>query len=87
MKGGKVLHDWVDAQSFLEVRVEGAPRRLDGRMHAVEVYMRDYRNVSGLQIPYVIETTLQGVPRTERMVIDKAVVNPHLDDARFAKPT
>jgi len=39
------------------------------------------------QIPYLIETTLQGVTRTERMIIEKAAVNPHLDDARFAKPT
>ena len=87
LKDGKVVHDWVDAQSFLEVRVEGVPRRLDGRMHAVEVYLRDYRSVAGLQIPYVIETTLQGVTRTERMIIEKADVNPRLDDARFAKPS
>jgi len=87
LKDGRVVHDWVDAQSFLEIRVEGVSRRLDGRLHAVEVYMRDYRSVSGLQIPYLIETTLQGVTRTERMIIEKAAVNPHLDDARFAKPT
>lgn len=87
LKDGKVVRDWVDAQSFLEVKVEGVPRRLDGRMHPVEVYMRDYRSVSGLQIPHLIETSLQGVTRTERMIIDKAAVNPHLDDARFAKPT
>src|SRR5256885_11503101 len=31
-------------------RSEGRPRRLDGVYHPVEVYYRDYRPVSGLQI-------------------------------------
>ncbi|MDB6091088.1 MAG: uncharacterized protein JWN85_3872 [Gammaproteobacteria bacterium] len=87
LRNGHVVHEWVDAQSFLEVKVEGTPRRLDGKMHAVAVYMRDYRNVSGVQIPYLIETTVQGVERTEKIIIEKAAVNPHLDDSRFAKPT
>ena len=87
LKNGHVVHDWVDAQSFLEIKIEGTPRRLDGKMHAVAVYMRDYRNVSGLQIPYMIETTVQGVERTEKIIIEKATVNPRVDDARFAKPT
>jgi hypothetical protein len=87
LKNGHVVYEWVDAQSFLEVKLEGTPRRLDGKMHTVAVYMRDYRNVSGLQIPYVIETTVQGVERTEKIIIEKATVNPHLDDSRFAKPT
>jgi hypothetical protein len=87
LKNGRVLYEWVDAQSFLEVKLEGTPRRLDGKMHSVAVYMRDYRNVSGLQIPYLIETTVQGVERTEKIIIETATVNPHLDDSRFAKPT
>jgi hypothetical protein len=86
LSNGHVLHDWVDAQSFLEVKVEGTPRRLDGRLHPVAIYLRDYRNVGGVQIPHLIETTVQGVERTERVVIEKATVNPRLDDSRFAKP-
>jgi hypothetical protein len=87
LKNGPVVYEWVDAQSFLEVKMEGTPRRLDGRIHAVAVYMRDYRSVSGLQIPYLIETTVQGVERSEKIIIEKATVNPQLDDSRFAKPT
>lgn len=87
LKNGHVVHDWVDVQSFLEVKIEGAPRRLDGKPHAVASLLRDYRKVDGLQIPFVIETTVQGVQRTEKIQIDKVVVNPKLDDARFAKPS
>ncbi|MEA3179831.1 MAG: hypothetical protein QOI59_3354 [Gammaproteobacteria bacterium] len=85
-RNGRVLRDWLDAQSFLEVKIEGTPRRLDGRMHRVAIYLRDYRNVGGIQIPHLIETTVQGVERTEKIVIEKAAVNPHVDDSRFAKP-
>jgi hypothetical protein len=86
LKNGRVLNDWVDAQSFLEVKTEGASRRLDGRMRPVAVYMRDYRKVGGIEIPHLIETAVQGASRTEKIVIEKAMVNPRLDDSRFAKP-
>jgi outer membrane lipoprotein-sorting protein len=87
LKDKTVLHDWVDAQTFLEVKIEGAPRKLDGRFHPVFVYMRDYRQEGGLQIPHVLETTVQGVARVEKISIEKVAVNPRLDDSRFAKPT
>jgi outer membrane lipoprotein-sorting protein len=87
LKTGEVLHDWVDAKSFLEVKVDGTPRRLDKKLHAVSVYLRDYRSVNGLQIPHLIETVVQGVQRTEKIQIEKVAVNPHLDASRFAKPT
>jgi outer membrane lipoprotein-sorting protein len=87
LKDGHVLHDWVDARSFLEVKIEGTPRRLDGKIRSVAVYLRDYRNVSGLQIPYLMETTVAGVERTEKVILEEATVNPKLDDSHFAKPT
>lgn len=83
---GHIVHEWVDAQSFLEVRVEGTPRRLDKKIHPVVVFMRDYRNDGGLQIPHVLETQVAGVARTERILIDKVIVNPKLDDAIFTQP-
>lgn len=97
LKSGQVTHVWVDAKTFLEAKVEGVPRRLDGTYHPVEVYYRDYRPVSGLQIPFVLETRVLPVAKTalrlrdtpvppEQIVIDKVSVNPKLDDSRFSKP-
>jgi hypothetical protein len=51
MKGGLVQHIWVDAETFLEIKMEGTPRRMDGRMRPVSIYLRDYRSVSGLMVP------------------------------------
>lgn len=94
-KTGHTFHVWVDAETFLETKVEGQPRRLDGTDHPVEVYYRDYRAVDGLRIPFVLETRVLPVPRTalgrdtpvppETIVIDKILVNPKFDEQLFSK--
>jgi hypothetical protein len=99
-KNGTSAHVWIDAQTFLEAKIEGQPRRLDGTMHPVEVYYRDYRPVSGLQVPFVLETRVmpaaplaKGVKVSgptyspEKITIEKVVVNPKLDDSLFSKPS
>jgi hypothetical protein len=85
-KDGRVQHVWVDAQSFLDVKVSGTPRRMDGKMHNVVVYQRDFRNVQGLMIPFVLETAVDGYRETHKVVIEKAEVNPKLADSLFTKP-
>jgi hypothetical protein len=86
MKDGDVKHVWIDAQSFLDVKVEGAPRLMDGRMRSVWVYQRDFRSVQGLKVPYVLETAVEGYRDTHKMSIEKVGLNPVLDDALFVKP-
>ena len=97
MKSGEVLHVWIDAETFLEAKIEGQPKRLDGTDHPVEVYFRDFRNVDGLQVPFTMETRVLPVQKTatglrdvpvppERIIIDKVVLNPKFDDALFRKP-
>jgi hypothetical protein len=86
LKGGNVRHVWVDAQSFLEVKTEGAPRRMDGTMRHVETYYRDYKSVNGLMVPHVLETAVQGVKRSYKMVFETVLVNPKLDDSLFVAP-
>jgi hypothetical protein len=83
---GHSRHIWVDAGSFLEVKVEGEPRRLDGKYHAVAIYLRDYRAVNGLIMPYVLETAVEGVKDREKIQIESIVSNPKLDASRFAMP-
>lgn len=87
LRNKHVVHTWIDAQTFLEVKIEGMPRKLDGKQHPVSIFLRDYRTVAGLKVPYQIETMVQGVPRTEKIEIEKVVVNPQLDEHRFSKPT
>ncbi len=97
LKNGNAIHVWIDTKTFLEAKMDGQPRRLDGTEHPVEVYFRDYRTVSGLQIPFVLETRVLPVAKTtlgfkdppvpiEKIVLDKVVVNPKLDASLFSKP-
>jgi len=97
LKSGDVTHVWVDTQTFLETKIEGQPRRLDGVYHPVEIYYRDYRNVNGLEIPFVLETRVVPVTKTavglrdtpvppEKTLIEKVVINPAFDAGLFSKP-
>jgi hypothetical protein len=85
-KAGTVRRVWIDAQSFLDVKVEGEPRRMDGKMHNVYLYQRDFRAVQGIQVPYLTETAVDGYPGTHKLVLEKVEVNPKLEDSLFAKP-
>jgi len=85
MKNGDTQAIWIDAQIFLDVKVEGTPRRMDGKMHKVFVMQRDFRPVQGLKIPFVCETAVEGYPQTHALTLKTVVVNPTLDDARFTK--
>jgi hypothetical protein len=80
------LHVWVDAQSFLETKEEGPPRRLDGKLHPTATYFSDYRKVDGLMIPFTMETEVEGVKQTESIQIESVKVNAKLEDALFTKP-
>jgi len=97
LQSGQEVDLWVDAETFLESKIQGQPRRLDGTYHPTEVYYRDYRTVDGLQIPFVLETRVLPVTKTatglrdtpvppEKILIEKVTVNPKLDDALFSKP-
>jgi hypothetical protein len=95
-KTGHTFHVWIDAETFLETKIDGQPRRLDGSDHPVEVYYRDYQTVDGLEIPFVQETRVLSVGKNalgvrdtpvppERIVIEKVVVNPKMDEKLFSK--
>ncbi len=97
MKNGNAFHVFVDAQTFLETKMEGQPRRLDGVNHPVEIYFSDYRQVSGIRIPFLLETKVLPVVRTgqsyvppsipaEKTTIEKVSVNPNLEESLFSRP-
>jgi hypothetical protein len=85
-KTGVVKYVWVDAQSFLDVKVSGNPRRMDGKMHNVYVFQRDFRDVQGVKVPFVLETAVDGYRETHKAVLETVAVNPKLDDSLFTKP-
>ncbi|MCF1443214.1 hypothetical protein [Ralstonia pseudosolanacearum] len=86
MKDGTVRRLWIDASTFLDLKMDGEPRRLDGKMHDVAIHFRDYRIEHGLKVPHVLETAVAGVKQTHKITIERVAVNAPVDDALFAKP-
>ncbi len=87
LRNGEKRFLWVDAGTFLETKISGSPRKLDGRPRNVAIFSRDYRTVDGLKIPFALETVVEGVKQSHKIVVKAVKVNPPLDDALFAKPT
>jgi outer membrane lipoprotein-sorting protein len=85
-KAGPPLNLWIDAQTFLEVKIDGEPRRMDGRMRKVAVFYRDFKAVGGLQFPHTMETVVETVAGSHKMTFQAIQINPPLDDKLFARP-
>jgi hypothetical protein len=86
LKDGTQRHLWVDAASFLEIKIEGDPRKMDGRMRNVAIYYRDYKAEKGLRVARVLETVVEGVNQSSKIYIETVAVNPPAEDALFEKP-
>lgn len=84
-KDGLQRNVWVDAKSFLEVKMDGS-RKMDGKMKPLAIYYKDYRKVDKVMVPFLLETQVEGVRETESIHIEQVAVNPSLDSVRFSKP-
>jgi hypothetical protein len=84
LKNGETRHVWIDAEGFLEAKVDGT-RLMDGKIKTVSTYYRDYHTVDGLRIPYVYETSVDGVKTSGKIEVEKVRVNPVLDDSLFTE--
>jgi hypothetical protein len=86
LKTGEQRNVWIDAKTFLDLKIDGEPRKLDGKMHKVAVYYRSYKTENGLTTPRELETVVDRVKKTYKMNIARVVVNEPMPDALFQKP-
>jgi outer membrane lipoprotein-sorting protein len=85
LASGSTRHLWVDAQTFLELKLEREGRLAGHRTGTVSVFYRDWRTIDGLQLPMTIETHVDGSKVAERMRIEEVTLNPSLSDAHFER--
>ena len=85
LPSGQARTDWIDANSFLELKYERTGRDAAGHAATVTVYLRDYQKIQGLVLPLTIETGNAG--GGEKMHIEKVALNPELPDDAFSKPS
>src|SRR5260370_5995420 len=86
LHNGEKRNLWIDAGTFLELKMEGEPRKVDGQLHNVAVYFRDYKPEHALTTPRLQQTAVEGVKQTYKMTISRVAVNEPMDDSLFQKP-
>jgi len=85
-KGGDVEYHFLDAASYLPVRV-AARRTIRGTEIEGESTLGDYREAGGVLWPYSVQNGAKGRPEKQSLVVQKIEINPAIDDARFKMPS
>jgi hypothetical protein len=83
---GAVRWMYLDAETALEVKLESL-RTLGGRERRVETLYQEWQDSEGLLISRRQETRTEGDDNWHFLTVDSVLVNPPLDDSRFAMPT
>jgi outer membrane lipoprotein-sorting protein len=84
-KGGSESTVFVDAATFLEVKLE-AKRKVQGQEIDSETTFGNYQTVEGLTMPFSIEMKPKGAPAGQTITVEKVEINPTLEDAAFKMP-
>lgn len=85
LKNGDVRYFYLDADQFLEVRIEGKTK-IRGTEVEGDTILGDYKEVNGLMIAFASDSGPKGSPQRQKIVLDKIEFNVPLDDARFKMP-
>jgi hypothetical protein len=86
MKNGDVRNYYLDADSFLELKLE-IQTTIRGTMQESELYYGDYEQVNGIFYPFVIEQAQKGSASRAQLTVEKIEQNVPMEDAHFSMPT
>src|SRR3984885_3480169 len=86
LKNGDVRYYFLDADSFLEIKMENQST-IRGAVVFTENYYGDYEQVSGLYFPFAFENGEKGNPVRTKYTVEKLEVNVPLEDSLFSMPT
>lgn len=85
LKSGTIRTVWIDATTFLEVQSE-SKRTSAGEEIDLVTTLSDYREVSGLWIPFQMETRQKWAATAQKIVFRTVDVNLPIEDGRFRMP-
>ena len=83
---GSIRNFYIDQESLLTVQQVGTIR-LQGQDVEVQTLLRDYRDVDGLLLPYLIESRATGGSQSQRFTIDRIQLNLEVADSLFEMPS
>jgi len=85
MKNGDVRYYYLDADSFLELKIE-VQTTIRGTLQESELYFGDYEQVNGIFYPFAIEQAQKGSATRTQISVEKIEQNMPLEDSRFSMP-
>ncbi len=85
LRSGTVQTLWLDPGSFLEIQRE-SKRKIDGKDVEFVSTMGDYREVSGIRFPFLVESRVKGATNGQKITLQTVDVNVPVDDALFHMP-
>lgn len=85
LQSGMVRTLWLDSGSFLEIQSEWK-RKIEGKDVEFVSTLGDYRKVSGLRVPFLMETRAKWASSGQRITLQSVEVNLPIDEARFRMP-
>lgn len=85
MKNGDVRYYYLDADSFLELKLE-IQTTIRGGLQESEQYFGDYEQVDGIYYPFAVEQAQKGSASRSQFSVEKIEQNVDLGDAKFTMP-
>ena len=85
MKNGDVRYYYLDADSYLELKLE-IQTTIRGALQESELYYGDYEQVNGIYYPFAVEQAQKGSASRAQISVQKIEQNISLEDAHFAMP-
>lgn len=85
LKNGDVRIYYLDADSFLELKIE-TQSNIRGTVQYTEMFYGDYEQVNGIYYPFEFEQGQKGSPDRVKFTVDKIEINFPLADSLFTMP-
>jgi outer membrane lipoprotein-sorting protein len=84
-KNGEISYFSFDASSYFLVLWQGTRKNVDQEI-PWESHFRDFREIDGLEYPFLIESSSPGTELVQKVMVDKIEVNVTISESRFKKP-
>jgi hypothetical protein len=85
MKNGDVRYYYLDADSYLELKLE-IQTTIRGALQESELYYGDYEEVNGIYYPFAVEQAQKGSASRAQITVEKIEQNVPMEDAHFSMP-
>ena len=85
LKNGDIIYDYLDPDTFIEIRRE-IQQFIRGSVRERVESPGSYKSVAGVMFPFAIATGSRNVPDAQTTAVQKIEVNVNIDPADFAVP-